>query len=151
MSNILVQIVGDKEIITFNPSLIDELDFPPGASSSRIDDIFASDVRFKGRTTILRPGDALFIPPLWPHATKPLTPNISINVFWKSFKDEFYDRGKDVYGNRDLTVYLDGRKHIERIVKGFKDVDENTREFYLKRLAMELQELVSENGITRGI
>ena len=142
MANVLTQIVGKKEILVFHPSLVNELDIPPGASSSRINDIFISPLRHKAFTATLEPGDALYIPPLWPHATKPLTPNVSVNVFWKSFKEEVYDRGKDVYGNKDLTGYMEGRKLVERIVKGFKDVDGDTREFYIKRLAAELEEKV---------
>ena len=140
MANILTQIVGEKEILVFPPSLVNELDFPPGASSSRIADIFSSHLRTKGYAAILKPGDAVYIPPLWPHATKPLTPNVGVNVFWKSFKNEVYGGGgKDVYGNKDLPGYTEGRKLIERIVKGFRDVDLDTREFYIKRLAAELE------------
>jgi tRNA wybutosine-synthesizing protein 4 len=141
MANILTQIVGEKEIIVFHPSIVNELDIPPGASSSRIPNIFSSEIRNKGFSGILKPGDAIYIPPLWPHATKPLTPNIGVNVFWKSFRDDLYDRGRDVYGNRDLMGYSVGRQLLGRIVKEFKDVDGDTKEFYLKRLAAELGEL----------
>jgi tRNA wybutosine-synthesizing protein 4 len=119
--------------------MVNELDIPPGASSSRIADIFSSQLRNKGFSTMLKPGDALYIPPLWLHATKPLTPNISVNVFWKSFKEEVYDRGKDVYGNKDLVGYTEGRKLIGRIARGFKDVDSSTKGFYIKRLISELE------------
>jgi tRNA wybutosine-synthesizing protein 4 len=139
MSNILTQVVGEKEILIFPPSMVNELDIPPGASSSRNPDIFSSHLRSKAYSAILKPGDAVYIPPLWPHATKPLTPNVGVNVFWKSFRDEVYGGGKDVYGNKDLLGYIEGRKLIERIVRGFKDVDLDTKEFYLKRLAAELE------------
>src|SRR5947207_11855067 len=140
MANILTQIVGRKEILVFHPSMVNELDIPPGASSSRINDIFISPLRNNGFSAILEPGDALYIPPLWPHATKPLTPNVGVNLFWKSFKDEVYDRGKDVYGNKDLAGYTEGRKLVERVVRGFKGVDGDTRKFYIKRLVAELEE-----------
>src|SRR5579862_9140865 len=141
MANILTQVVGEKEILVFHPSTVNDLDIPPSASSSRINDIFSSSLRQKGFSAILKPGDAVFIPPLWPHATKPLSPNIGVNVFWKSFKEELYDRGKDVYGNKDLGCYTAGRHHLERIMKSFKDVDGDTREFYIKRLASELESM----------
>lgn len=140
MANILTQIIGEKELIVFRPSSVNDLDIPPGASSSLIPDIFSSPLRQKGYTTILKPGDAVYIPPLWPHATKPLTPNVGVNVFWKSFKDEVYDHGKDVYGNKDLHSYTEGRKLVERIRRGFKGIDNDSRVFYLKRLAKELEE-----------
>ena len=141
MANILTQIVGEKEILIFHPSLVKELEIPAGASSSRMEDVFSSSTRQKGFSAILKPGDSVYIPPLWPHATKPLSPNIGVNIFWKSFKEEMYDRGKDVYGNKDLTAYTEGRKLVERIFRGFKDADRDTREFYLKRLAAELEEM----------
>jgi len=143
MANILTQIIGEKELIVFHPSTVTDLDIPPGASSSRIPDIFSTPLRHKGYTTILKPGDAVYIPPLWPHATKPLSPNVGVNVFWRSFKDEVYDRGKDIYGNKDLYGYVEGRKLVERIKKGFKDVDCDSREFYVKRLVKELEEFAT--------
>ena len=141
MANILTQVVGEKEILAFHPSMVNQLNIPPGASSSKIEDIFSSPVRKEGYSAILKPGDAIYIPPFWLHATKPLTPNVGINVFWKSYKDDVYDRGKDIYGNKDLACYTEGRRLLERIIKGFKDVDTDTREFYIKRLAMELDRL----------
>jgi hypothetical protein len=39
---------------------------------------------------------------------KPLSPNVGVNVFWKSLKDEVYDAGKDMYGNKDLLAYVAG-------------------------------------------
>jgi tRNA wybutosine-synthesizing protein 4 len=144
MANILTQIVGEKDILIFPPSMVKDLDLPAGASSSRIPNIFATPLRERGLSAILRPGDAVYIPPLWPHATRPLTPNIGVNVFWKSFKDEVYDKGKDIYGNKDLVAYSGGRKGVDRIVRGFKGLDRDTREFYLKRLAAELEDHVNQ-------
>jgi tRNA wybutosine-synthesizing protein 4 len=142
MANILTQIIGEKDIIVFPPSEVNNLDIPPGASSSRIADIFASEVRDRGFSATLKPGEAVYIPPLWPHATKPLTANVGVNVFWKNFGDEIYDRGKDVYGNKDLACYTEGRKLLERIVKGFHNVDGDVKEFYMRRLAAEMENYV---------
>src|SRR5947207_12259611 len=103
MANILTQIVGEKEILVFHPSRINELDIPPGTPSSRIPDIFSSPLRNVGFRGILKPGEAVYIPPVWAHATKPLTPNVGVNVFWRNFGSDVYDRGKDVYGNKDLA------------------------------------------------
>jgi len=141
MANILTQIVGEKEVLVFHPSLVNELDIPPGASSSSIEDVFCSSIREKASHAILKPGDILYIPPLWPHATKPLTPNVGVNVFWKNFPDEVYDKGRDVYGNKDLLAYNEGRKLVDRIARGFKGISPDAREFYLKRLLVELEEL----------
>lgn len=100
MANILTQIIGEKQIVVFQPSMVNDLQIPPGASSSRISDIFSSHLYHKGYTATLKPGDVVYIPPLWPHATKPLAPNVGINVFWRSFRDDLYDRGKDIYGTK---------------------------------------------------
>ena|SRR5271170_837468 len=139
MANILTQIIGKKEILMFPPSAINDLSIPAGSSSSLIPDIFSSELRNKAFTEILKPGDILYIPPLWAHATKPLTPNVGVNVFWKSFRDEDYGSGRDVYGNRDLVPYLEGRKFIERIGLGFNNLDGDAREFYIRRLIAELE------------
>jgi tRNA wybutosine-synthesizing protein 4 len=140
MANILTQIVGEKEVVIFHPSDVNDLDIPPGASSSRIPNVFATSLSERGYSGTLKPGDAVYIPPLWPHATKPQSPTVGVNVFWKSFKDEVYDTGKDIYGNKDLLAYVEGRKLVERTLRGFKGLDRDTREFYLKRLAAEMEE-----------
>jgi tRNA wybutosine-synthesizing protein 4 len=140
MANILTQIVGEKEVLIFHPSDVNDLDIPAGASSSRISNIFDTPLCERGYSGTLKPGDAVYIPPLWPHATKPLSPNVGVNVFWKSFKDEVYDTSKDIYGNKDLLAYVEGRRLVERIQRGFKGLDRDTREFYLKRLVAEMGE-----------
>ncbi|EHY52861.1 tRNA methyltransferase ppm2 [Exophiala dermatitidis] len=126
---------------------------------------------------ILRPGEALYIPPLWAHAATPIMPraahqvgssdqhhdhrsancnntnstndnnnnntnsdggdhraelnsspssspetgsiNISLNIFFRSLPATRYAAGRDVYGNRDLAAYEDGRRDIDRIVRRF--------------------------------
>lgn len=88
----------------------------------------------------LTPGDMLYIPPLWPHAAKPLTPCIAVNVFWRSLESSAYAAGKDVYGNRDLAPYENGRRAVGRIKREFVDLPREERRFYLRRLAEELVE-----------
>ena len=70
----------------------------------------------------LPPGSALFIPPLWSHTAAPSPPgttNISVNVFFHSLPRNLYAAGRDVYGNRDLGAYGEGRRDVERIVRRF--------------------------------
>ena len=72
------------------------------------------------RSTQARP---LYIPPLWAHtaaASSPGIVNISVNVFFRSLPDSVYLAGRDVYGNRDLQPYEDGRRDVDKIVKRFK-------------------------------
>lgn len=77
MANIYCQITGQKRVVLFPPYLATQLEFAPGASSSGLQ-VFdckgevCEDMglrRLKHYVTDLKPGDILFIPPCWPHAT----------------------------------------------------------------------------------
>ncbi|ETN42197.1 uncharacterized protein HMPREF1541_04138 [Cyphellophora europaea CBS 101466] len=73
----------------------------------------------------LPPGTALLIPPLWAHCAVPSPPgiiNTSVNVFFYSLPRPLYAAGRDVYGNRDLAAYEEGRRDIEKMVRRFKTV-----------------------------
>ncbi|KAI5795572.1 leucine carboxyl methyltransferase-like protein 2 [Geopyxis carbonaria] len=142
MANVLCHIRGRKLFRLYPPSDVTRLSFPHGASTSTIRDIFASPSP-PGTTPIdieMKPGDVLFIPPLWLHAAKPLTPCVAVNVFFRSLKQGSYAHGKDVYGNRDMAAYEKGRGQLAKIVKDFKDLPSQVRGFYLERLATELKE-----------
>lgn len=86
----------------------------------------------------MEPGDIIFIPPMWIHATFPLEPSISINAFWKDLDSKLYSTGRDVYGNRDLKAYEDGRALINKIKQSFKEIPQDVRDFYIMRLVDEL-------------
>jgi tRNA wybutosine-synthesizing protein 4 len=64
---------------------------------------------------------------------------VAVNVFWKGL-ERGYAAGKDVYGNRDLQAYENGRRDVEKIVKAFKDLPVDVSKFYLERLAGEILE-----------
>ncbi|KIY04171.1 uncharacterized protein Z520_00863 [Fonsecaea multimorphosa CBS 102226] len=49
--------------------------------------------------------------------------NISVNIFFRTLHSTKYAAGRDVYGNRDLAAYEDGRRDVERIVRRFLKVD----------------------------
>lgn len=189
MANFLFQVRGSKKLILFPPSDICRLDFPPGATSSRLDVAPDGSNIPNGTTPVLatlNPGDALFIPPLWSHAGSPISPqaerrkstsskvnrpplgdscpsspltptpsppralplnlnrkpltqeedlqsrdrtctsedptSISINIFFRNLHPTLYAAGRDVYGNRDLAAYEDGRRDIDRMVKRFQKI-----------------------------
>jgi hypothetical protein len=46
--------------------------------------------------------------------------NISLNIFFHSLNPTLHAAGRDVYGNRDLAAYEDGRRDIEKIIHRFK-------------------------------
>ncbi|OAP62679.1 hypothetical protein AYL99_01906 [Fonsecaea erecta] len=220
MANVLFQIRGTRKLILFPPEDLRHLNFPPGSTTSSID-IFETNhqpgsgedtVKFVPNTrphiAILKPGCALYIPPLWAHTATPLPAltkpqpvllstsasasasesasnsastsaavsasahpsqptldstsatstgdrsresqaanetsdlpatnsntdssstspsdsriNISVNVFFRTLHPHKYAAGRDVYGNRDLAAYEDGRRDVEKIVRRFLKAD----------------------------
>lgn len=198
MANVLFQIRGIKKLALFPPDDLYKLRFPAGATSSELN-LFNNkspgrehDLQVPPGTkpliAILKPGDALFIPPLWSHTgislldegctqvadeglntivrsrretlesdqAPPAFPslvsdldppalggpptdgngiqasatgtahekenpflNIAVNVFFRNLPTAKYAAGRDVYGNRDLLAYEDGRRDIDKIVRRF--------------------------------
>lgn len=148
MANILCQIQGLKQITLYPPSDVSLFNLAPGASSSSIN-VFDPDAPAKHprlqeahpQRSILKPGEVLYIPPFWLHTAAPVEKfSISINVFFRNLTSG-YSPGRDVYGNRDLQAYENGRRDIQKICKSFDALPGQTRSFYLERLASELQQL----------
>jgi len=142
MANILCHVSGRKSFRLYPPDDVKRLSFPHGSTVSSISDIFAHKSPH-GTTQYdveLNPGDVLFIPPFWIHAAKPSTPCISVDIFFKNFDGVSYTHARDVYSNRDVTVYEKGRKKIHGIVSDFKDLPKDMRKFYLSRLVEELKD-----------
>lgn len=149
MANFYCQIRGNRRLVIYPPSDITRLDFPPGFTTSRLGlfDANSSSSQFgsiAGTSPIeaaLKPGDVLFIPPLWPHTGAPEGGvSIAVNVFFRNLPAKDYAAGRDVYGNRDLQPYEDGRRDLEKIVRRFDhDVPADIAQAYLNRLADELK------------
>ncbi|KAJ4301635.1 tRNA methyltransferase ppm2 [Kalmusia sp. IMI 367209] len=142
LANVLCQVRGSKTLHLFPPSDVKYLSYPPGGSSSNTDVLTSKDSRLN-RThphiAHLRPGDVLFIPPMWSHTATPEDGvSVAVNVFFRNLKNG-YAAGRDVYGNRDLQAYENGRRDVDRITKAFKTIPEDMAKFYLERLAAELQ------------
>ncbi|KAI0843759.1 LCM-domain-containing protein [Hypoxylon sp. FL0890] len=142
MANVYCQIVGSKKFILFPPSDVTQLSFAPGSSSSSIDVFSELESPSLSEThpheAVLKPGDILFLPPLWMHTATPLSNlGIAINVFFRNLENG-YSAGRDVYGNRDLAAYEKGRQDIARVAAAFSKLPPDMRDFYIKRLAHEL-------------
>ncbi|EEH06591.1 leucine carboxyl methyltransferase [Histoplasma capsulatum G186AR] len=146
MANVLCQIQGDKRLILYPPSDVLRLGFAPGASSSSIN-IFKnmsdtspySPPNTHPHEARLRPGDVLFIPPLWPHTANPINGvSIAVNAFFRNI-DRGYAAGRDVYGNRDLQAYERGRMEVDKIARSFDGLPRDMARFYMDRLADELR------------
>ncbi|MCJ1275701.1 tRNA methyltransferase ppm2 [Puttea exsequens] len=137
MANVLCQIHGTKRLILYPPSDISLFSIPAGASSASKPPRLAGHHPYE---VLLRPGDVLFIPPLWLHTASPVDKvSISINVFFRDL-DSGYAAGRDVYGNRDLQAYEKGRKELEKIAKSFERLPPEVGRFYMERLANELKD-----------
>lgn len=149
LSNILCQIRGTKTLHLYPPSDVRYLDYPPGGSSSNTDVLTSKDPKLRfthPHIASLKPGDVLFIPPMWSHTATPEDGvSVAVNVFWKDL-DKGYAAGKDVYGNRDLQAYENGRRDVEKIVRAFRDVPPGIAKFYLDRLASEIQDSAEKFG-----
>jgi len=108
MDNVLFQKIGHKRLLVFHPDDVDALYFH--GPTSRVIDLDAAlhDERFplfkramkNASEIILRPGEALFIPALWPHNAMAEEFSVAVNIFWKTLPESFYWK-KDLYGNRD--------------------------------------------------
>ena len=153
MANVLCQIQGSKRMILYPPSDVSHLDIPPGASSSDIN-VFDADVAVNHPSilqahpheALLNPGDVLYIPPLWFHTASPVGKlSISTNVFFRNLESG-YAAGRDVYGNRDLQAYENGRRNIEKITQAFAGLPREMGNFYLERLAGELYQKSQPHG-----
>ena len=151
MANVLCQIRGTKQLILYPPSDISLFSIPPGGSSSSIDCFDKSKYEWLQRhahphRTLLKPGDVLYIPPLWLHTASPTdNVSISVNVFFRNLESG-YAVGKDIYGNRDLQAYEKGRKELEKMTRSFDKLPGEIGRFYLERLAQELGEKAKTFG-----
>lgn len=154
MANILCQIRGERRLILFPPHDVQHLHLPPGSSNSNIS-IFqdlenGSTISIPGTSpheAILKPGDILFIPPLWLHTACPCPTRegegqvtVAVNVFFRNLT-RGYAAGRDVYGNRDVQAYERSRQDLQRIGKSFEGLPADMARFYLLRLAQELQDM----------
>jgi tRNA wybutosine-synthesizing protein 4 len=145
MANILCQIRGSKRVVLFPPSDVSSLQFPAGETTSNLHVFTAEEGSLQDTRpveTILREGEVLFIPACWPHATAPNGEGLSVavNVFFRGLEGG-YAAGRDVYGNRDLEVYVNGRRDIGRIIKIFeKHVEKDVKQEEVQRLSLVLRE-----------
>lgn len=149
LANVLCQIRGSKTLYLYPPSDVQHLAYPPGGSSSNIDVLNAQEPMLRNthpHVALLKPGDILFIPPMWSHAAVPEEGlSVAVNVFFKNLENG-YASGRDVYGNRDLAAYENGRRDIEKISKAFRNIPGDIAKFYLDRLVAELREKANAFG-----
>jgi len=156
MANILCQIRGSKHITLFPPSSIRGLNMMPGETTSDLD-CFGDNVRelvhLHPMETVLNEGECLFIPACWPHATTPAGDgefSVAINLFFKNLAAG-YAVGRDVYGNRDLAAYEEGRRDLQRVISNLRQLDRYERNELMPNLEALLRgELTTAGEVTNS-
>jgi tRNA wybutosine-synthesizing protein 4 len=158
MANILCQIRGERKLILYPPDNVQYLHIPAGASSSTIDIFLPAKEEGSTSTsimsipntapqeTVLKPGDILFIPPLWLHTASHTgrgQVSVAVNIFFRNLVGG-YAAGRDVYGNRGLQAYGKSRNDVQKIARAFDGLPADVARFYLLRLVQELREKAEE-------
>ncbi|KAK6335408.1 tRNA methyltransferase ppm2 [Orbilia brochopaga] len=144
-ANVLFHIKGRKRILLFPPTDISKLQFPPGKTTSSIENIFENiPSGTHPLEVVMCPGEALYLPPFWLHAVLPLEPCIAVNTFFHSFDASLFSEGKDLYGNKDLACYQEGRNALREVLAKFDGLEDSVRRFYISRLGQELLERATE-------
>ncbi|OJJ50914.1 hypothetical protein ASPZODRAFT_148300 [Penicilliopsis zonata CBS 506.65] len=158
MANVYCQIRGDRRLVLYPPEDVQHLQLPPGASSSSInifqgengaEEPIASIPSTSPHEARLKPGDILFIPPLWLHtACSPIgSVSVAVNVFFRNMTAASYSAGRDVYGNRDVQAYERARTELSKMAKSFEALPPDMARFYLLRLAQELKDNALSGGV----
>ncbi|XP_072047446.1 tRNA wybutosine-synthesizing protein 5-like [Amphiura filiformis] len=143
MDNILLQVKGHKRAVLFSPQ--DATYLYLNGDKSTILDIDNPDLEkypeFMKATPYechLEPGDVLFIPALWFHNVQALEFSIAVNIFWKHLEAKQYDP-KDTYGNKDPQAAARALQIMRRAVKCLEELPEEYRDFYGRRMVMEIE------------
>ncbi|PHH65395.1 hypothetical protein CDD81_2499 [Ophiocordyceps australis] len=149
MANVYMQIRGERRMMLFPPSDVRHLSLAPGASSSSVNVFDHVETLGLAAThphhALLKPGDVLFLPSLWLHSGQAVSDmSVAVNVFFKHLDGDCYAAGRDVYGNKDLAAYERGRLDVARIAKAFRHLPLETRDFYMSRLAQELEQAAQD-------
>ncbi|KAG5492714.1 hypothetical protein JKF63_01294 [Porcisia hertigi] len=140
LDNVLCQIVGTKRVVLFPPTEFNNL-YMAGSSSAVINLDTPDLIRYPRfieackhvQEVVLHPGDMLFLPSMWFHhittlltdaevassagAPTPNPYNISVNVFYRHFKDTTVYDVKDLYGNKDILAMARIRENLHLAVR----------------------------------
>ena len=90
----------------------------------------------------LKPGEALYMPALWPHSVLSEDFSISVNVFWRDLPPSAYPR-KDLYGNRDPVAAEAALAHAEEAAAELEKLPGHFRAFYGRRCLRQLKKTVA--------
>merc|ERR1712127_499525 len=148
IDNFLIQILGEKEVFLAPPSSASSLKLKTDSDKPDIVDPWAEDYEIPNALRfVLKPGDVLFLPSHWFHATRVINSDnvaISVNQFWKQVEElktvtasqkiktplPFHDK-KDLYGNRAPRVAQEAERLATQIEYLLSQVDNrDVRDFY---------------------
>ncbi|EKX35179.1 hypothetical protein GUITHDRAFT_158760 [Guillardia theta CCMP2712] len=142
----VLRVTGSK-VVTLWPPVEDQNLYTQG-SSSRVESISNPDLalhprffetwqsRLEGE---LKPGDAVYIPPLWFHHVRMPSFSVAVNVFWCGSSPDLYNP-KDLYGNKDLPVLDQALALAARAGASLSKIPQPFRSFYARRLMRALDE-----------
>jgi tRNA wybutosine-synthesizing protein 5 len=145
MDNFLVQVVGRKKVVLFDPT--DALCLYLVGDKSPILDVESPDLTtyplFKNADQYhceLSPGDVLFIPSLWFHNVLACDFSVAVNVFWKHLDVKFYDT-KDAYGNKDPPQAQKASQLVDKAMKCIEELPNDLyKDFYARCIVNKIQQ-----------
>lgn len=141
--NILCGIRGRKRLLLWHPEEVRHL-YVDGTASLVLDvdhpDLerfpkFAKAVAWEG---ILEEGQVLFIPAMWFHNVRTLSPCYGLNFFFRHLPIEMYQTN-DLYGNRDPVPAQKAHKNVQNAMDQLAELPEGYRRFFLSKLILELK------------
>jgi tRNA wybutosine-synthesizing protein 4 len=141
--NLLCGVRGRKRLVLFHPEEIRHL-YPEGTASAVLDvetpnlakfPRFAKAVKWEG---ILEEGDVLFIPAMWWHNVRTLTPCYGLNVFFRHLPEASYQTS-DLYGNKDPLLAVAAEKAAKQAAAHLNSLPEEYRRFFARKLIMQMK------------
>ncbi len=141
--NLLSGVRGRKRLVLFHPEEIRHL-YPEGTASAVLNvdapDLawfprFAKAVKWEG---ILEEGEVLFIPAMWWHNVRTLTPCYGVNVFFRHLPSASY-QANDLYGNKDPVLAVAAEKALKQAIASLSDLPEDYKRFFARKLIMQMK------------
>lgn len=145
MDNLLVHLVGVKRVTLWPPGQRRNLHVTGSSSPCRPTSGWTSDwagyssARGRAVRCVLRPGDVLFIPPLWFHHVVCDAPSASVNVFFRGLPADRFAR-KDLYGNGDLPAGEAAVDAVRGACKGLSALPSSYARYYTACMAEALEQ-----------
>ena len=141
--NILSGVRGRKRLVLWHPEEIRHL-YVDGTASTvlNVDDpdlnrfpAFAKATQWHGT---LEEGDVLFIPAMWWHNTRTLSPCYGVNVFFRHMNADAY-QSKDLYGNKDPLLAQKAQQLLEQAEAHLSELPLEYRRFFARKLILDIK------------